>query len=73
MQSLWLQAVQHVMAHTTDVGEHFPEEARRIHYGEEPHRPIRGQASQEEVQALNEEGIELMSLPIPVAIQGPVQ
>jgi hypothetical protein len=74
MQSLWLQAVQHVMAHTTDVGERFPEEARRIHYGEEqPHRPIRGQASKEEVQALHEEGIELMSLPIPAALKGPVQ
>ncbi len=73
LQSLWLQAVQHVMANTTDVGERFPEEARRIHYGEEPHRPIRGQASKEEVQALHEEGIELMSLPIPAALKGRVQ
>ncbi|MFM2450839.1 MAG: hypothetical protein RIS44_3289 [Pseudomonadota bacterium] len=73
LQSLWLRAVQHVMANTTDVGERFPEEARRIHYGEEPHRPIRGQASQEEVQALHEEGIELMSLPIPTALKGPLQ
>lgn len=73
MQTLWLQAVQHVMAHTTDVGDRFPEEARRIHYGEEPHRPIRGQASQEEVAALHEEGIELMALPIPAALKGPVQ
>lgn len=73
LQTLWLQAVQHVMAHTTDVGERFPEEARRIHYGEEPHRPIRGQASQEEVAALHEEGIELMALPIPAALKGPVQ
>jgi hypothetical protein len=73
LQSLWLQAVQHVMANTTDVGERFPEEARRIHYGEEPHRPIRGQASPEEVQELHEEGIELMSLPIPAALKGSVQ
>lgn len=73
LQTLWLQAVQHVMAHTTDVGDRFPEEARRIHYGEEPHRPIRGQASQEEVAALHEEGIELMALPIPAALKGPVQ
>ena len=73
MQSLWLQAVQHVLANTTDVGERFPEEARRIHYGEEPHRPIRGKASQEEVQALHEEGIELMTLPIPAALKGPLQ
>ena len=73
MQSLWLQAVQHVLANTTDVGERFPEEARRIHYGEQPHHPIRGQASKEEVQALNEEGIELMSLPIPTSLKGTVQ
>jgi hypothetical protein len=73
LQALWLQAVQHVMATTTDVGERFPEEARRIHYGEEPHRPIRGQASKEEVQALHEEGIELMSLPIPAGLKGPMQ
>ncbi len=73
LQTLWLQAVQHVMANTQDVGERFPEEARRIHYGEEPHRPIRGQASRDEVAALRDEGIELMSLPMPAALKGPVQ
>jgi hypothetical protein len=73
LQALWLQTVQHVLAHTQDVGEHFPQEARRIHYGEQPHRPIRGQASTDEVAALREEGIELMSLPIPAALKGTVQ
>jgi hypothetical protein len=34
MQSMWLRAVQHVMANTDDVGARFAEEARRIHYGE---------------------------------------
>ncbi|MET0334192.1 MAG: DUF1178 family protein, partial [Rhizobacter sp.] len=33
MQSMWLRAVQHVMANTVDVGDRFAEEARRIHYG----------------------------------------
>jgi hypothetical protein len=73
LQALWLRAVQHVMANTQDVGHRFPEEARRIHYGEQPHRPIRGHASPDEVEALRDEGIELTSLPIPAALKGPVQ
>ncbi len=73
LQALWLQAAQRVLANTQDVGERFPEEARRIHYGEEPRRAIRGQASGDEVEALLEEGIDVMSLPIPPALKGPVQ
>src|SRR5688572_21626658 len=34
LQSLWMRAVRHMMDTTEDVGERFPEEARRIHYGE---------------------------------------
>ena len=45
LQSMWLQAVRHVMANTDDVGDRFPEEARRIHYGEIDERAIRGRAS----------------------------
>ena len=71
MQALWLQAVQHVLRHTEDVGERFPEEARRIHYGETAHRGIRGRASADERAALAEEGIEVMSLPLPAALEGP--
>jgi len=48
---------------TEDVGRRFPEEARRIHYEETPARAIRGQASQEEAEALQEEGIEFALLP----------
>ncbi len=73
MQSMWLQAVRHVMAHTDDVGDRFPEEARRIHYGEVDDRPIRGRASKDEAEALREEGIEVMSLPLPDALKGPLQ
>ena len=73
MQSMWLQAVRHVMAHTDDVGDRFPEEARRIHYGEVDDRPIRGRASKDEAEALREEGIEVMSLPLPEAMKGPLQ
>ncbi|MEY8689800.1 MAG: DUF1178 family protein [Leptothrix sp. (in: b-proteobacteria)] len=72
-QAQWLQAVRHVMANTEDVGSQFAEEARRIHYGEAENRGIRGQASQEETQALSEEGIDVFSLPVPEALKGPLQ
>jgi len=73
MQSLWVRAVQHVMATTDDVGERFAEEARRIHYGETEERGIRGQATREDAIALQEEGIEVMSLPVPAGIKGRIQ
>ncbi|MGO7550628.1 DUF1178 family protein, partial [Rhizobium leguminosarum] len=41
------------------VGTQFPEEARKIHYGEADARGIIGQATFEEEQALLEEGIEI--------------
>lgn len=52
-----------VMAQTQDVGRRFPEEARRIHEGEEPHRHIRGEATAEEARALLEDGILVMPVP----------
>lgn len=70
LQTMWLQAVQQVLKTTEDVGERFPEEARRIHYGETEHRGIRGQASVEERAALAEEGIEVMPLPMPASLKG---
>ncbi len=73
LQSQWLRAVRQVMSSTEDVGERFPEEARRIHYGEVEERGIRGRASREDADALREEGIEVMSLPMPAAVKGPVQ
>jgi hypothetical protein len=48
---------------TEDVGEKFPDEARKIHYEEIPARAIRGKASREEAQALTDEGIEFSPLP----------
>ncbi|HMN76189.1 MAG TPA: DUF1178 family protein [Burkholderiaceae bacterium] len=72
-QAKWLRAVRKVMANTEDVGERFPEEARRIHYGEVPARGIRGQASPSEAQAMAEEGIEVMALPTPPALKGTLQ
>ena len=73
LQSQWLRAMRRVMNSTEDVGERFPEEARRIHYGEVEERGIRGRASREDADALREEGIEVMALPIPDALKGPVQ
>lgn len=45
------------------VGERFPEEARKIHYGETSPRSIYGEASGSEVKALIEEGVEVAPLP----------
>ena len=55
----------HVEATCDDVGEAFPEEARKIHYGEAEARGIYGQASEPEAEALAEEGIEFSRLPLP--------
>ena len=71
MQQRWLQAVAHVLKNTEDVGERFPEEARRIHYGEAADRGIRGQASPQQRAELAEEGIEVVALPLPAALKGP--
>jgi hypothetical protein len=73
MQAAWWKAVRHVMANTEDVGERFPEEARRIHYGESEERGIRGRASPEQTQALLEEGIGVMPLPVPKALKETLQ
>ncbi len=54
---------RYVETHFEDVGERFPEEARRIHRGEAEARGIYGRASREEVRDLREEGIEVLPLP----------
>ena len=53
-----------VEAKSEYVGPRFPEEARKIHYEETPARGIHGEATREEAQALQEEGIEFFPLPI---------
>lgn len=54
---------RHVKENCEDVGDQFAEEARRIHYGESEDRGIHGQASDEEVQELVEENIDVLRLP----------
>lgn len=54
---------EHVEQNFDYVGGKFPEEARAIHYGEKDERGIYGEASPEEVRALNDEGIKIAPLP----------
>jgi hypothetical protein len=54
----------HLTANAEHVGNKFPEEARKMHYGEIEHRSIYGEASPDEAKALHEEGIEFHPLPV---------
>ena len=53
----------HLTKNADNVGAKFPEEARKMHYGEIEHRSIYGVASPEEAKELSEEGIEFHPLP----------
>ena len=72
-QAAFLKAVREVLQNTDDVGGRFAEEARRMHYGETESRNIRGQTSPHEAVALNEEGIDVMSLPLPDGLKHTLQ
>jgi hypothetical protein len=72
-QGRWLRAVRDMISKTEDVGDRFPEEARRIHYGEAQDRGIRGRATREDADALREEGIEVVSIPVPEPLKGSLQ
>ncbi|WP_372425085.1 DUF1178 family protein [Salinarimonas chemoclinalis] len=54
----------HIEATAENVGRAFPDEARRIHAGDAPERPIIGQADRDEVAELIEEGVPIAPLPI---------
>ena len=54
----------HLTANADNVGKKFPEEARKIHYGEAEHRSIYGEASPQDAKELHEEGIEFHPLPV---------
>ncbi|WP_213953399.1 MULTISPECIES: DUF1178 family protein [unclassified Variovorax] len=69
----WMQAARELMAKTEDVGDRFADEARKIHYGEATDRGIRGQATREQAEALAEEGIPVLQLPIPAALKETLQ
>ncbi|AOK24019.1 hypothetical protein WK11_01425 [Burkholderia ubonensis] len=73
LQAQVMRALRDVLEKTENVGERFAEEARRIHYNEAPVRSIRGVTSPEDAQALVEEGIDVMPLPIPGALKETLQ
>jgi hypothetical protein len=73
LQARVMRALREVLEKTENVGDRFAEEARRIHYNEAPARNIRGVTTPEDAQALVEEGIEVMPLPIPAALKEPLQ
>jgi hypothetical protein len=54
----------HLTANSDNVGKKFPEEARKMHYGEIEHRSIYGEASPQDAEELHEEGIDFHPLPV---------
>jgi hypothetical protein len=54
----------HLTKNADNVGAKFPEEARKMHYGESEHRSIYGEATPQEAKELLEEGVELHPLPV---------
>jgi len=69
----WWAMARQLLAQTTDVGEKFSEEARKIHYGEQKPRGLRGTATLQEVQSLADEGIDVVPFPMPPAMKGRLQ
>jgi len=58
------EIVSTIRANSEDVGDRFPEEARKIHYGETEQRGLIGRATADEVRDLLEEGVEVAPLPV---------
>ena len=61
---LLAKVVEQIISQTEDVGTAFPEEARKMHYGDIEHRSIYGEASPDQAKELHEEGIEFHPLPV---------
>ncbi len=53
-----------VKSNAEDVGQRFPTEARKMHYGEIKHRPIFGEATPDDAKSLVDEGVDVMPLPV---------
>jgi hypothetical protein len=64
-QMLYSRMLDELLTKSEDVGKEFSKEARKIFYNESEARPIRGQASDEEHEALRDEGIPVFRLPVP--------
>jgi hypothetical protein len=65
VQTQLREAIQAFVRDSDDVGEHFPEEARKIHYKEAPARNIRGVATIEQTREMLDEGIIVVPLAVP--------
>lgn len=63
MQQFMTGLRKYVEANAENVGRKFPEEARKIHYGESEERHIYGEATPEEAKTLLEEGVDVTPLP----------
>jgi hypothetical protein len=55
---------EHLIRNADYVGRRFPEEARKMHYGEIEHRSVYGEATPDQAKELHEEGIEFHPLPV---------
>lgn len=73
VQAAFLKGMRELMGRSEDVGSSFAEEARKIHYKESPERSIRGQTTLDEAEALREEGIEVMAMPMMPAFKNTLQ
>jgi hypothetical protein len=73
VQAAFLKGMRELMGRSEDVGASFAEEARKIHYKESPERSIRGQTTLDEAEALREEGIEVMAMPMLPAFKNTLQ
>lgn len=71
MQAFAEKARQHVAENFDYVGSDFAEEARAMYYGETDDRPIWGETTPEEREALKEEGVPAVPLPAPFAPKPP--
>ncbi len=73
LMTAWLAIAREVVANTTDVGDRFAEEARKMHYQEVQAHPIRGTASLNETRALLDEGIDVLPLMLPESLKDTLQ
>lgn len=73
LSAAWLAVARQLVANTTDVGNRFADQARKMHYGEIEERGIRGKATPQEAQSLVEEGIDVLPFLLPEALKGTVQ
>ena len=67
LAAAWFALARQVVANTTDVGNRFADEARKMHYQEADERAIRGTTTRDEALSLMEEGIDVVPFVLPEA------